>query len=427
MQCSHCGAKNKESAKFCQACGRPLIPETESQAHPQVVVVTPERRRSWGCLWGFAGVFATLLILFLLVWLNIVEVPPVNSAANLPAPIIDAWQAIRDWQQKPGGPEGEDEPIVGGEPPGDGDEPIIGGEPPVPDVCAVEIDDATAYVIGIVHTATNPVNQTTVEYFGVDICFDSEHELDALDALLLSIDNYWVQCNFEDSPDENCCRHYVNVDLQESYRFDRRVWVEAYYSPDWEPGNIHYHPSPISSANWGPDFEVCTLFDGWVDMPEIEAIDDDDDDDFCPEVLNELNRVDYACGTAGMDMQLRLSSDWFGHTQGEHAIDLGEDVSGWFCSPMDDYAYILECRNVPFAEWTNYVDLTVHYQLVDSYCRLANVEDVWYPSSQDMGCAQTRCESIVAQGGSGFPTFDPAECAAAGGTLLGGSYCECSP
>ncbi len=418
MKCSHCGAKNVKDAKFCKACGRPFIPETESQAQPQVVVIAPERRRSWGCLWAFVGVFATLLILFLLVWLNVVEIPPVNPAANLPAPIVDAWQAIRDWQQKPGGPEGEGEPFVDG-----GDQPVNGGELPAPDACAVEIGGVTATVIGTVHTATNPVNQSTVEYFGVDFCFDSGDDLDPWDAFLLSVDNTWVQCNFADSPDENCCRHYVNVDLQDAYRFGTRVWVEAYYSPDWVPGDIHYHTSPIPSARWTPDFETCTVFNGWVEMPEVEAI----DDDFCPEVLSELNRVDYACGAAGLDMQLRLSSDWFGHTQGDHTIDLGQEIAGWYCAPMEAYPYILQCINIPYPDTSDYVDLTVHYQLVDSYCLLAYVEDVWYPSSQDMGCGMTRCDVILAQGGSGFPTFDAAECAAAGGTLLGGSYCECSP
>lgn len=71
MECSSCGAKNPSKKKFCGECGAQLVRERPHPAQPEG---TP-RRGVPGVIWLLIGAVLVALLILLLMWMGIVNVP----------------------------------------------------------------------------------------------------------------------------------------------------------------------------------------------------------------------------------------------------------------------------------------------------------------------------------------------------------------
>lgn len=103
MKCSVCNHENIPEAKFCQSCGHTLTGTSSPVSQPPQVVIVREKekkRRVPGFIWPLIGAAAAFLGIYLLLGLNMVEVPPVPTSSNLPQPIKAVWQSIDEWQEE---------------------------------------------------------------------------------------------------------------------------------------------------------------------------------------------------------------------------------------------------------------------------------------------------------------------------------------
>ena len=91
------------SEEIATQIAQTVVPSATSAQAP-IIVVQQQKRGAPGWVWALGGILGTILILLLLIWTNVVIVPPAPQAIGstdnpLPEFVSSAWNSMRDWQQ----------------------------------------------------------------------------------------------------------------------------------------------------------------------------------------------------------------------------------------------------------------------------------------------------------------------------------------